>query len=684
MTTMDTWMITKDGISKPEMTISIPEGHGTTVSGTIGAVGNNNLFATGVNWNVKIMHVDFNQVSEANSLAAYTYPWVMRKRYNETGGTEGAFVVATNASWGIDFGDPASAPLWCAIYDSLGQAGILNCGATANLNINIDVQGDLPTACPSEYMVAVTATNDNDIRTFSGYGIEQIDVGAPGEDVIQINLNGGPTSTSGTSFASPTVAGLIGLLYASPCSSIGPLAISNPEETALLVRDAIFAGVDPIPSLQSEIKYGGRVNAWNSMQILLQNCGPCPAPYGLAVTGFDDVTADLLWSSTDSTLSTNIRWRVLGNPNWNDVENVSSPFTLNGLEACTQYEVQLEDVCADTTSGYSLPLLFKTDGCCEAPKGISVANISETGADISWDFVLAANSFNLLLSSQSGSQLIEGINETSTSLSLEPCTLYEVQVQTVCDTGLTDFGTLIEFTTFGCGTCTDFTYCSSQAGNASQEWIENVTINTLNNSSGSDEGYGDYTGLTTDLETYKFYDIFLTPGFNNYPFDERFAVWVDFNHNGQFDEPEEKVFDPGTTTQSTLAGTVVVPGDAIPGITRMRVMMRFSVEPIVCEPIFNFGEVEDYCINIVPGTPPDCQVPSGFDVSNVSFTTADLSWNQVTDAHGYEIRIKPTSEPTWQVIVNNLSFLSLPNLLTCTEYEYQVRAECVGVMSDWS
>ena len=187
--------------------------HGVSVAGMIGAVGDNNFGGVGANWNVKIMNMTYGNINnEANVVEAYTYPLVMRRLYNDNAGLKGAFVVATNSSWGINYGDPANAPLWCAFYDTLGAEGILSCGATANLNINIDTQGDLPTACPSEYMVSVTATNDNDVRTFSGYGATTIDLGAPGEDVYTTAGGGGHTTTSGTSFASPATAGAIALI----------------------------------------------------------------------------------------------------------------------------------------------------------------------------------------------------------------------------------------------------------------------------------------------------------------------------------------------------------------------------------------------------------------------------------------------------------------------------------------
>ncbi len=262
-------------------------GHGTNVSGMIGAVGDNNSVVAGINWNVKIMQVDMaSGLSESNVIAAYTYPLVMRQMYNWSGGTEGAFVVATNASWGIDNGDPSSAPLWCAFYDTLGAYGILNCGATANNNVNIDVVGDLPTACGSDYMISVTATNSSDVRTFSGYGQTTIDLGAPGESVVTTSNGGGSTSTSGTSFASPLTAGVIALMYSTNCTDLADMALTSPEAAANVVRTALLDGVDPVSNLTTECVTGGRLNANNSVNLILSGCGMpvCTATYSYTVT----------------------------------------------------------------------------------------------------------------------------------------------------------------------------------------------------------------------------------------------------------------------------------------------------------------------------------------------------------------------------------------------------------------
>jgi hypothetical protein len=258
-------------------------GHGTAVSGMIGARGNNGIGGAGVNWDVKIMQVEVGSLTESNVIASYSYPQTMRNLYNTSGGTQGAFVVATNASWGIDNANPANYPVWCAYYDDLGSVGILNCGATANNNVNIDAVGDMPTACDSNYMVAVTTSNSSDQRTFSGYGATTIDLAAPGESVFLPSGSSNYNNTSGTSFASPCVAGAIALVYSAPCATLASMAISNPQLAADMVRGYIYDGVDPVASLSNETVTGGRLNVKNALDLALLSCGPPPVCEPLSI-----------------------------------------------------------------------------------------------------------------------------------------------------------------------------------------------------------------------------------------------------------------------------------------------------------------------------------------------------------------------------------------------------------------
>ena len=248
--------------------------HGTPVAGIVGAKGNNEIGVTGVNWDVKVMVIknDFN-TNEAAVIEAYSYALEARMLYNSTAGAEGAFVVSTNASWGVDFGNPDDAPLWCALYDTLGENGILSCGATINDNQDVDIIGDLPTACPSEYLITVTNTDITDNKVlFAGYGAETIDLGAPGAGAYNTALGNTYAGFGGTSGATPHVTGTIALLYSAPCQNFADIVANDPAAAARFVRDFILQGVDPNESLEGITTTGGRLNVNNAVQLLMDNC----------------------------------------------------------------------------------------------------------------------------------------------------------------------------------------------------------------------------------------------------------------------------------------------------------------------------------------------------------------------------------------------------------------------------
>lgn len=247
--------------------------HGTPVCGVVGAKGNNGIGVTGVNWDVKVMIIQGSSGVESDVIEAYSYVLEARILYNSTNGEEGSFVVSTNASFGIDFADPEDYPLWCEMYNTLGENGILSCGATINGNYNVDNIGDVPTACPSEYLISVTNTNIDDVKVIqAGYGVETIDLGAPGQNVFNISSGTGYGVRSGTSFATPHVTGTIALLYSAPCTNLADLALTNPALAARRIRDFILEGVDPNESLEGITVTGGRLNVNNSIQALMANC----------------------------------------------------------------------------------------------------------------------------------------------------------------------------------------------------------------------------------------------------------------------------------------------------------------------------------------------------------------------------------------------------------------------------
>ena len=583
-------------------------GHGTNVMGMIGASGNNEYGTVGANWNIKIMSVAGESLfDEASVVQAYTYPLIQRKLYNETNGANGAFVVATNASWGIDGGNPEDVPIWSAFYDTLGMHGILNCGATANNNVNIDVVGDIPTSVESDYMISVTATNRSDFRTFSGFGATTVDLGAPGENVFTASGQDGTTITSGTSFASPLTAGVIGLLYSAPCAEFAQIVHDNPQLGADYVRYVLLTGVDPVENLENETVSGGRLNAYNSLIKIMDNCAGdfCLPPFGFDYTVSNDTVFDFSWAMTEEAVAA-IRFRPLGSEDWTYVENIdTTSFQIDTLAICDYYEFEIAGVCSGNAedANYETALIVETGGCCIAPELNTASDVAETEISLNWspDFNIpayevyfrVADSIDWILSgtSTSGDYLVSG---------LDSCTYYEILVKPTCIEGF-DVGAIIYERTSGCGNCIDFEYCEAYGEDTGDEYLASVQIGDYVNESGNNGGFAIFedTGLELDLNGN--YATTLTPGFAFISYLERFKLWIDLNQDGLFGD-DEILLESQTGSSDPLIGNITVPETADLGVTRLRVTMKYvgnnGSAPNACG-TYSYGETEDYCVTIV-------------------------------------------------------------------------------------
>lgn len=139
-------------------------------------------------------------------------------------------------------------------------------------------------------------------------------------------------------------------------------------------------------------------------------------------------------------------------------------------------------------------------------------------------------------------------------------------------------------------------YCPSQGSSPWVEWIERVEFAGIDNESFK-ELYSYFESENAFVEQGGSYQITLTPGFSWLAFDEFWGVWIDFNKNGSFDDPGEKVVNLNSMTTAALTETINIPAGASLGQTRMRVAMKRGSAPTSCEDFTN-GEVEDYNVTI--------------------------------------------------------------------------------------
>ena len=253
--------------------------HGSHVAGIAGAKGDNNKGVAGICWGVKILAIDGSSELESDVVKAYDYALAMRALYNSSGGTKGAFVVATNSSFGVgNYGaNPIDYPIWCALYDSLGKYGILSAVAAPNATVNIDVVHDVPTQCPSRFKIGVTNSDRNDAKNSQcGYGLNSVDLGAPGTFIYSTYPNNSYAYSTGTSMSTPHVTGTIAAMYATACSNLISDYKTYPDSLALIMKDYILKGTDKIASMKHLTASDGRLNLYKSfLEVENYNCNRC-------------------------------------------------------------------------------------------------------------------------------------------------------------------------------------------------------------------------------------------------------------------------------------------------------------------------------------------------------------------------------------------------------------------------
>ena len=218
--------------------------HGTHVSGTIGAIGNNTLGVAGLNWQVKIMPLkafDFSgNGNTSDAILAIEYA-----------NAKGASVISN--SWG---GSDYSQALKDAIDVS---PAIVVCAAGNNNGNDNDIYPVYPASYSSVNIISVAATDHNDnLASFSNIGLSSVDLAAPGTSIWSTYYDGNYASMTGTSMATPHVSGVAALVKA-----------VHPSLTFEQIKNIILSNVDAKSSLSGKVASGGRLNAYKAVSAAL-------------------------------------------------------------------------------------------------------------------------------------------------------------------------------------------------------------------------------------------------------------------------------------------------------------------------------------------------------------------------------------------------------------------------------
>jgi subtilisin family serine protease len=241
--------------------------HGTHVAGTIAAVANNGQGVAGVNWTSSIMALKFLDADGSGYLSdairAVNYATMMRTQY-------GVNVRVMNNSWG---GGEYSSALESAIRAS-GNADILFVAAAGNDATNNDTSPQYPANYSPANVISVAAVDQTDhLASFSCYGASTVDIAAPGVSIYSTVPGNRYAIYSGTSMATPFVAGVAALAWA-----------VDPTATVAEVRSAILSGADRVSALSGKVASGGVLNAHTTLTLLGSQTQSGPAITSLVAT----------------------------------------------------------------------------------------------------------------------------------------------------------------------------------------------------------------------------------------------------------------------------------------------------------------------------------------------------------------------------------------------------------------
>ena len=213
------------------------DNHGTHCAGTIAGVGNNGVGVVGVSWKAQIMAMRFlgPDGSGSTSDAVKCIDWAV---------ANGAHILSN--SWA---GPDSSQELYDAVSraEKKGVLFVAAAGNTINTGNNNDSHPYYPAALPQPNIISVGAIDSNNARgSFSHYGKQSVDIGAPGVSIMSTTRNNTYSSFNGTSMATPHVAGAAAMVWGK--------TFATPQQNAsqmTTVRDLIYTNARPVEALKT-------------------------------------------------------------------------------------------------------------------------------------------------------------------------------------------------------------------------------------------------------------------------------------------------------------------------------------------------------------------------------------------------------------------------------------------------
>lgn len=292
------------------------------------------------------------------------------------------------------------------------------------------------------------------------------------------------------------------------------------------------------------------------------------------------------------------------NPNWSQSYNGMSDVSVTSLDYWNVSGDNVDNKIIAATYGRGVFTgKFTVSSVADnqaptAPTALSSTGNTDTNASLTWGAStdnIAVTAYDIL----SGTTIIGTTANTSfTVTGLTANTTYAFTVKAKDNAGnSSNASNSVSVTT----AAASLNYCTSQSSNTNDEFISNVQLGTINNTSGGNF-YSDFTAIATTLSKGNSYTLTVTPTWPGTNYNEGYAAWIDFNKDGDFTDAGEQILSVAPNQNATTSASFTIPTNALETNTRMRVSMSYNAIPTACQS-FTYGEVEDYTINIQNAAP---------------------------------------------------------------------------------
>lgn len=484
-------------------------------------------------------------------------------------------------------------------------------GQTASDLMNITVDGNSgPFVVTSQTTSETWDSGTSQIITWDVAGTNAAPVNATNVDIL-ITADGGVTfvaaATSVANNGSYTIAVPSGL---------------TTTTARVMVRgtNTIFYAINDADLTIQDSEFAMNFNA-TSVDI----CVPDNAVFTFTYNTFNGFNETTVFSATGNPAGSNVTF----SPLQASTDGTIVTMTVSGLNNTMlgQHTINVVGTATSVTKNTNVQLgvfdsNFTTMVLTSPVNNATGISVTPT---LTWNADSNALTYDVEVSDDSGfTNIVASSNVATNSYTVTPSlnqtTQYYWRVRPVNDCGIGSYSAVSTFTTMDCS------YCSSTFTNTTDDWISNVSLGAINNSSGQGgaSSYEDFTTSSTDLDIGSTYTVSVDVTVNGNWLQQTW-VWIDWNQNCDFTDPGES-FDlgvtPGTAGTHTLSTSITVPAGALLGTTTMRVIEEYLDDPDPCDPHGgDYGETEDYTVNVL------------FSCAGATTTWDGTSWdNGVPDA----------------------------------------------------